>query len=174
MRSGFVDSRLRIEPIDLDDEGAILQDGSTPQRRVTLVGVHHEQFATRLILPAEPEVRAQRVVAGVELHQPTKEHPRRERVRGPGGYQLRGKATLREVDPVDRDARLDGQLRRDLDTTAGVACRRDVAVKELTSLDGKDSGDPALRPHCVRHVDVLKIVRADRNGDVGGDLERVH
>ena len=69
------------QPGELHDEGAVVEHReAATQPGITLIVVDDEELASRLILPPQPEIRAERVPAGVVLQQTAEEHPRCEGV----------------------------------------------------------------------------------------------
>jgi len=80
--------------------------------------VDDEQLAAGLILPPQPDVAADGAVTGVELDECAHEHRGGERVGGSCRDQLGGEATLGQLDPVDREARLEREPWRQLDPAA--------------------------------------------------------
>src|SRR5262245_26245320 len=68
------------QPIDLEDQRPVGQTGETGTQRVTLLAVDKEQLASRLILPAQPYVGGDEVIAGVVLKEGADEHPWRHRI----------------------------------------------------------------------------------------------
>ena len=109
-------------------------------------GIDNKQVAAGFVLPSEPDIRAQRVVAGVVLQQRADERQGGHRVGCPRRDQLRRETTLGEVDPVERHTRLDRQLRRQLEPPAGEVHAGLVPTEEAPVLDGQLPGQAPLRP----------------------------
>ena len=106
------------------------------------------------------------------MHQPPDEHPGSDGVGDPVGEKGGGKVAHGQFDPIDGDAGLDGELRRQFNAGTAVADGGDGATKEAALLDGHGPGDAPLVAHGVCGVDILEGVAADGNGHVGRDPER--
>ena len=96
----------------------------------------------------------------------------RKRVVYPRPNELGRECCLRQGHPVERDRRLDRELRRDLDA-APVARFGAVAAEEPAGLDREPAGNPALGAELVRGFHPFEVVTSDGNDDSIDDLERV-
>src|SRR5688572_16179489 len=92
------------QTVDLHDEPPVLQRLQSPRRfGGSSLEKHYEKLTARLILPAEPEVRRERVRAAVVLYECRGEHARRHRVHRTSTDDGCMELALRQVDPVERD-----------------------------------------------------------------------
>ena len=87
---------------------------------------------------------------------------------------LGGERALHEIDPVDREARLERDLRRHLHAAGVDGDRLAVAVVERAGFVDHLAGHPALLAGDVADVRRVEVVVADRQRDAGGDRERPH
>src|SRR3954464_13381344 len=98
------------EAIHLHDERAGQEPWCRgPRLAVPFLVVNDEEFAAGAVLPAQARVRADAVRAGVVLHERADKEERRNGIGDARADQAAGKAARRQVDPVQRDARLDRQ-----------------------------------------------------------------
>ena len=134
------------QPVDFDDEGAVIKLWKATRQCVALIVVDNEELAARPVLPPQPKVRAHGVVARVVLEQAADEHQRRDGIGGPRREQLRNELPLREVDPVKGNARLHRQLRRHFEPAAAEADGRPVSAEEAPMLDQQRTRERALWP----------------------------
>src|SRR4029078_2345516 len=66
-----------LEPdqaIDFDHERAVFEGGVTRPRRVAFVRIDNKHLAARPIFPPDPEIVAEKIVAGAELHERAGKH----------------------------------------------------------------------------------------------------
>src|SRR5512139_2345851 len=89
------------ETVHLDHKRLVPQARVPRHGGVPFVRVDDEDLAAGLVLPAEPEVAAEGVVARVELHQRAEEPQRREGVVHPGAHQRGGELAGRQVPVVE-------------------------------------------------------------------------
>src|SRR5205823_6172354 len=101
----------------LHDERSILQSGESGADGVAAVGVHDEQIAAGLVLPAEPQVGGKRGVGGVVLNQRTERHAGAHREVHARADESSRKPAYGKVNPVERDTRLERELRGHVDTS---------------------------------------------------------
>ena len=96
------------QSVDLDHQATVGKLGEAVEHiHVAVIGEHHEELAARRILPPEAHVARQTVRKRVVLEQAAEEHPRREAIIQPRSNEVLVEAPLRQVHPVERDARLE-------------------------------------------------------------------
>ena len=95
------------QPIDLDDQRAVLEIRKRWSHRVAFVIVDDEQFAARLIFSAQAHIATERAIARVVLHQGADEHLWGRRVGDARGDEPGRETPLGKVDPVHLNTRLE-------------------------------------------------------------------
>ena len=106
------------QPGHFHDEGTIaqLETGTRIERvGIFLVGPHHEELAAGPILPAEPQVAAERAIGGAVLEQGAEKHAGRKTVVGSRAVLRGRKIAGGQLDVVERESRLDRELLQDGD-----------------------------------------------------------
>ena len=109
------------QSVHLDNESAVSHRGrSIGEKRfeVAVFGIHDEQLAPWRIFPPQSNIRTDRVAARVVLKESAEKHPWGKRVVDAGTSKVGREASLRQVYPVERHARLDRQLWGNLDSAS--------------------------------------------------------
>ena len=140
-RSAALPSSKPKQSRELHCEDAIREQRESAECGIGSLVVHDVQIASWLILPAEADVRAERIDARVVLSQGLDEHPGRHRVDDPQRGKPRGEASLGQVDPVDRDTRLEREPRR-YPQTAGITSLGPIPAEEPARPKAHGSGEP--------------------------------
>ena len=92
------------EPADLHRERPVPQEQRTRGGGAVLVGVDDEELAAWDVFPSKPEIAAECVIGGRELHVRTREHSRREPIIASDAHQARREIARRQIDAANRDA----------------------------------------------------------------------
>ena len=105
------------------------------------------------------------MIGGVELRQAADEHPRRRGENSSGDHQPIRKATLREIDPIHRQARFDAHARRERDPPAGEVGFLLVPIVKRAGCHRQPAGDTALLAEFVGHPDGIEVIAANGKRD---------
>ena len=98
------------------------------------------------VLPAQPQVDAEAVAPGVVLDEAAEEHARCERVVDAGQRHVVPKGSLRQIDPVERESRLEGEPVAHVDAPRAQPDRRFVAPVKAPPLEGECPRVQPLQP----------------------------
>src|SRR5215217_1218656 len=106
------------QPRDFDGEGLVQETGVAGGRGISAVAVDDEQLAAGCVFPAHACARGKRMRGGVVLHEAAEAE-----AGGGGDHESSARETGDEVaegqvDPIDRDVRFRGYVRRETHSPA--------------------------------------------------------